>query len=229
MLFKPLLAGQLSGSAGAVTASHNKGGTYFRIRAVPTNPATIPQGQVRATMGQLAALWTNALSAGQRESWDTYALNVPLLNRLGESVTVTGLNMYQRSNIPRIQNGLPRVDDGPTTFNLGDFTIPTVTTFTAPTTLSLAFTEADDWVTEDNSAMLIYGSRDTGVAINFFKGPYRKYAVQLVGEVAVPPTSPFAGVNPFNITTANQVFLKAAVSRADGRYSLITRLDALAA
>lgn len=229
MIFKPFIAAQMSGSIGGITASHNRGGPYFRQRVVPVNPGTAPQTQVRNIFGQLAALWTNTLSVGQRESWDVYALNVPLLNPIGESRNVTGLNMYQRSNVPRQQSGLTRVDDAPTTFNLGDFTAPTITSFTAPTTLSLAFTEADDWVSEDGAAMLLFGSRDTGVAINFFKGPYRRYALQLLGDLASPPTSPFGGVNPFSITTANQVFLRAAVTRADGRYSLITRVAAIAA
>lgn len=228
MLFKPFIGAQLSGSMGGVTASHNKGGSYFRQRVVPVNPGTPPQTQVRSAMGQFAARWTNGLTASQRTAWDTYALNVPLLNRLGESVTVTGLNMYQRSNIPRAQNGLPIVDDGPTIFNLGDFTEPTIDSFTNPTALSLGFTEADAWVGEDDAAMLIYGSRDTGVAINFFKGPYRKYDVQLLGDTAAPPTSPFAGVNPFNISAGNQIFLKVAVTRVDGRYSLVARLSAVA-
>lgn len=228
MLFKPLLAGELSGSMGSITASHNAGGPYFRTRVIPVNPGTPQQIVVRNIMGQLAALWTNVLSAAQREAWATYALNVPLLNRLGESLTVSGLNMYQRSNIPRIQNGLPRVDDGPTTFNLGDFTAPTITAFTAPDVLSLAFTEADAWVSEDDAAMLVYGSRNTGIAIVFFKGPYRRYPIQLLGDNAIPPTSPHAGTNPFVITAGNQVFLKVAVTRADGRYSLVTRLTAIA-
>lgn len=229
MLFKPFIGAELSGSIGGVTASHNKGGPYFRNRVIPVNPGTPAQNTVRGAMGELAARWTNTLDLAQRQAWDTYASNVPLLNRLGESKTVTGLNMYQRSNIPRIQNGLPRQDDGPTTFNLGDFTLPTISDFTAPRALTLAFTEADAWVGEDESAMLIYGSGDTGVAINFFKGPYRQYTDQLLGDVASPPTTPFTGVNPKPITTANQVFLKVAVSRADGRYSLVTRLAAIAA
>jgi hypothetical protein len=228
VLFKPLLIGELSGSVGALTASHNKGGAYIRSRVIPTNPGTPAQTEVRNLMGQFAARWTNTLSAAQRQAWDTYALNVPLLNRLGESVTVTGLNMYQRSNIPRAQNGLSIVDDGPTTFNLGDFTAPTIASFTSPTVLSLTFEVADDWVSEDDAAMLIFGSRDTGIAINFFKGPYRKYPIQLLGDNAVPPTSPHPGTNPFNISVGNQVFLKAAVTRADGRYSLITRLTDVA-
>lgn len=228
MLFKPLLGGELSGSIGAITASHNKGGAYLRNRVIPTNPATAPQTVVRTLLGTLASFWTSGLSAAQRTAWEVYAANVPLLNPLGDSREVTGLNMYQRSNVPRLQNGLPRVDDGPTTFTLGTFTDPVINTLVAPNAVGISFTEADDWVTEDDAAMLIYGSRDTGFGINFFKGPYRKYEAQLLGDVGAPPTTPFAGVNPFVFTAGNKVFLKIAVSRADGRYSLVTRLTAIA-
>jgi hypothetical protein len=228
MLFKPLIGAELSGSVGGITASHNRGGAYFRSRVVPTDPASPQQVAVRDAMAQLAARWTTALTAAEREAWDTYAFNVPLLNRLGESINVTGLNMYQRSNVPRLQNALPRVDAAPTSFNLGDFTAPAIASFTAPAALSLTFEATDDWVGEDDSAMLLYGSRDTSPSINFFQGPYRAYATQLVGEVAVPPTSPFAGVNPFQVTVGNKVFVKATVSRADGRLSAVTRLQAIA-
>lgn len=225
MLFKPLLGAELSGSAGAITASHNKGGTYFRVRAIPTNPATPAQGVVRQAMGTLASLWQNALAPSQREAWETYAANVPLLNRLGESTNVTALNMYQRSNINRIQNGLARLDAAPVVFNLGDFTAPTIASLTSPTALSLNFTEADDWVTEDGAAMLLYGSRQQNESIEFFKGPYRQYVLQLLGDAGVPPTTPFAGVHPFTVGAGNKAFIKVSVTRADGRLSQVQRLE----
>lgn len=228
MLFKPLIGAELSGSVGGITASHNKGGAYFRSRVIPTNPATPAQGIVRQIMGNLASRWGTVLTLAQRDAWDTYAANVPLLNPLGESINVTGLNMYQRSNIPREQNGLPRVDAAPTIFNLGDFTAPTVITLTTPTALSLAFTDADSWVSEDDSAMLLYGSRQQNPSIVFFKGPYRQFAIQILGEVAIPPTSPFAGVMPFPVALANKGFIKISVTRADGRLSQIQRLEAIA-
>lgn len=228
MLFKPLLGAELSGSIGGITASHNKGGAYFRNRVVPTNPATPPQGIVRQLMGNLAARWAGVLSPSLRASWDTYALNVPLLNRLGESVNVTGLNMYQRSNIPREQNGLARVDTAPVIFNLGDFTAPTVATLTVPTAMSINFTITDAWVGEDGAAMLFYGSRQQNESILFFKGPYRQYVAQLLGDLAAPPTSPFAGVHPFTVAAGNKAFLKVSVTRADGRLSQVQRLEAVA-
>ena len=228
MKFKPTIGAQLSGSMGGVTASHNLGGPFFRTRAIPVNPGSPEQGLVRQILGNLAALWTNTLTAAQRDGWADYAGNVTLLDVLGESINVTPLNMYIRSNSPRIQNGLPRVDTAPTIFNLGDFTAPTVESFTSPTALSLGFNEADAWRTEDDAAMLIYGSRNQGIAINFFKGPYRAYAIQLLGDSVAGPSTPFAGVNPFNISVGNKVFLKVSVTRADGRLSQVQRLEGIA-
>lgn len=228
MKFKPLLGTELSGSVGGLTASHGLGGPYFRARVIPVNPGSPQQTLVRQIFGNLAALWTNILSQPQRDAWADYAANVTVLNPLGESINVTPLNMYIRSNTPRLQNGLSRVDDGPTIFNLGDFTAPTIISLTPPTVLSLGFAVADAWVSEDGAAMLVYGSRNKGVAIKFFKGPYRAYPVQLLGDNAVPPTSPHAGTNPFNISAGNKVFLRVSVTRADGRLSQEQRLEAIA-
>lgn len=228
MLIKPLIAGELSGSIGAITASHNKGGAYFRSRVIPTDPASPRQGIVRGIMGDLAARWVGILTQPQRDTWDTYAANVPLLNRLGESLNVTGLNMYQRSNVPRLQNGLPRQDSGPSTFNLGDFTAPTIASLTVPTALSLNFTEADDWVGEDNSAMLIQGALQQNPSIQFFKGPYRALAVQLLGSLGAPPTTPFAAVMPSPVNEDNKGFIRLRVTRADGRLSQPLRLEVIA-
>ncbi|KKM06452.1 hypothetical protein LCGC14_1743870, partial [marine sediment metagenome] len=47
MLFKSGLITQGSGSIGGLTASHNRGGMYFRARTIPTNPATSFQTVVR--------------------------------------------------------------------------------------------------------------------------------------------------------------------------------------
>ncbi len=224
MKFKPTIGTQLSGSMGGLTASHGKGGPYFRQRAIPTNPGTPAQGIVRQILGNLASLWTTALNQAQRDSWADYAANVPLLDVLGDPINVTALNMYQRSNVPRLQNGLPRVDSGPTVFNLGDFTAPTIASLTSPNSWSINFEATDAWVAEDDAAMLFFGSRNTSVGINFFKGPYRAFATQLLGDSLLPPASPFAGVNPFNVSVGNKGFLRVEVTRADGRLSQDQRL-----
>jgi hypothetical protein len=125
--------------------------------------------------------------------------------------------MYNRCNVPRLQAGLPRVDDAPTIFTLPDFTLP-VATVTAPTTLFIAFETGDDWVDEDDAALLVYASRPQSVGINFFKGPFR-LAGSVLGDNGTPPTSPATLVYPFSCATGQKCFLEACVTRADGRLS----------
>ena len=110
MLFKSALITQASGSIGGMTASRNKGGAYFRARALPTNPNTPEQQAVRGYLGTLANLWTNVLTPANRVLWDFYAFNVPVINAVGDSIQLTGQQMYIRANVPRLQAGLPRVD-----------------------------------------------------------------------------------------------------------------------
>lgn len=218
MLFKPLLATNLSGSLGGITASHNKGGPYFRDKAIPVNPNTIFQQVIRTLVGQLTSLWTTVLTEAQRQSWDNYALQVPLPNAIGEPRNVGGIAMYVRSNVPRLQVALPRVDTAPTLFNLGDFSPPSIVSITAPTAYSIAFEATDDWVGEDDAAMLLFTSRGMNQSINFFKGPYRSVA-GILGDGTTPETSPFAAVSAFPLLADQRAFLRVVVTRADGRLS----------
>lgn len=221
MLFKGILADQLSGSLAGIVASHNAGGTYFRERAIPTDPATTYQTNVRSYLAQLSNLWKATLTGPQRTAWNVYASNVPVINRIGDSIHLSGMNHYIRSNLPRLQAGLPRVDAGPTTFNLGDFTTPTSIGGTAgsPGQIDFAFDNTDDWANEDDAALLCWGSFEKLNTINFFKGPYR-YAGKVEGNSVTPPTSPAAISASAAFTAGNKAFIMVRVSRVDGRLSL---------
>lgn len=219
MLFKSGLVTQVSGSIGGMTGSHNKGGYYFRARSIPTDPGTTYQTALRTFMAQLANLWGTTLTAPQRTAWEVYAANVTVPNPLGDQISLSGINHYIRSNMPRLQAGLPRVDDGPTTFDLGDFTQPSLTAGDATANeVDVTFDNTDAWANEDDAAMLLLSSREQGVTINFFKGPYR-LAGSIDGDGVTPPTSPAAITSPFPLTAGNRLFAHYRVTRADGRLS----------
>jgi len=219
MKFKSQVYTEAAGSIGGITYSHNRGGMYTRCRAIPTNPATEFQQAVRGYVAQLTSLWQNTLTVGQRVAWDAYAELVPLPDKLGEPRNVGGLGMYVRCNVPRLQAGEPRVDDGPTDYTLGDYTPPNLGNATeAAQTADLTFTTTDDWANEDDAAMLVYLSRGLSPAINFFKGPYR-YAHKIEGDGITPPTSPATITVPFAITEGQKLFARVQVTRADGRLS----------
>lgn len=225
-IVSPLMS-KASGSLAGMTASHNKGGMYLRQRATPTNPNSPQQQIIRGFVNQLANLWVDTLTSAQRKSWDDYAVAVGVIDTVGNTIYLTGLNHYLRSNVPRLQDGLDRVDDAPTIFNLGDFTEPTIAASEATQQISIAFENTDDWANEDGSAMLVNISRPQNNSINFFKGPYR-HAGSVLGNSTTPPTSPETLGTPFAFVTGQRVFGHLRVTRADGRLSMPFRTYALA-
>lgn len=220
MKLKSALITQASGSIGGLTASHNRGGLYFRARTVPTNPNSPQQQAVRAYVADLTSRWNNVLNVGQRGAWDLYATNVELPDTLGEPRNVGGIAHYVRSNVPRLQAGLDRVDNGPSIFNLGDFSPPMLSTFLAASDDFVAdFNPADVWCDESGSAMLFLASRPANPTVNYFKGPYR-YCGSIEGDDVTPPSAPATITAPFPFELDQRIFVQARVTRADGRLSL---------
>lgn len=228
-LFKSQIATQISGSVGGTTYAHNKGGMYMRARSIPTQPGSGNQLAVQAAFTQLVTAWSSTLTSVQRAAWDLYAQNVPVTNKLGDSITNSGQNWYIAANTPRLQADtklsatLSTIASGPTTFDRGDFTTP-VATYSEASGLSLAFTAADAWNNADGAAMFIYQGAPQNAGVNFFKGPFLLVGV-IEGDSGTPPTSPFT-VSAANLTTlgytvteAQNIWTAVAVTQADGRLS----------
>ena len=90
--------GDASGSVGALTVSHNRGGLYIRSRTVPTNPNTAFQSDVRAAVADLAQAW-KTLTVSQQTQWSDFALSNPIVDVLGSTITLSGEQMYIRCNL----------------------------------------------------------------------------------------------------------------------------------
>lgn len=217
MLVKYLSIATASGSMGGQTASHNRGGQYLRARTVPTNPGTEQQQAIRTIFGNLATAW-QTLTDAQRAAWKTYADNVPVLNKFGDPIYLTGQQMFVRCNSARIQAGLARVDDGPVTYAM-DSLSPVV--FAAADTLDLlnvTFDTGDEWVDEDGAGLLVYASIQKAPSINYHRGPYRFTGI-IEGDSTTPPTSPEAFTSLYQLDSGNVVFSRCLSVRADGRIS----------
>lgn len=91
MKYAPALlgVGQLSGSGGSVTASHNRYGSYLRNRTIPVNPNTVSQQAVRALFGGVSQAW-RTLTEAQRTAWSDLSPNVPRVDALGQSYVLSG-------------------------------------------------------------------------------------------------------------------------------------------
>lgn len=227
MKFKSQFLQQASGSLGGVTYSHNSGGMYTRQRSIPTDPATSFQTIVRNSMASLANIWGLNLTAAQRAAWDVYAQNVPVRNVFGDNILISGLNHYVRSNMPRVQLSLTRIDDAPTVYNLGEFGTPSFAIDATGGTIDVSFDDTDAWIDEDEAYMLVMASRPQNDTINFFKGPYRQVA-PIAGSSTTPPTTPTSIALPFAYVAGQRGFAQFRVTRADGRLSNYFRTNGTA-
>ncbi|KKM22729.1 hypothetical protein LCGC14_1622330 [marine sediment metagenome] len=231
MKFKSILLSQASGSLAGTTFSHNRGGMYTRARATPVNPNTIQQQLIRSSVAQLTSLWVDTLTQIQRDSWDLYALNVPLIDRLGEPRNVGGIAMYVRSNVPRLQALLPRVDDGPTIFDLSPYA-PHEITLASEGPQAITIDEVllpippDAFLSEDGAAYLVFTSRPQNPSINYFKGPFR-FESAILGDAITPPAFPVIVTTVFPFVAGQKIFVRANVTRADGRLAVQEFLSAI--
>ena len=218
----------IRGSIAGTVFSKNRYGSYARNLTVPVNPGSPLQTKIRAVMGQIRAAWFNQLTQAQREAWATYAANVQVQNRLGESITLTGWNHFARSAAALVYNDLDIVADAPTDYSLAeqDGTL-SITASEATQEISVAFDDSLSWVDEDNAHLLIYASRPQNPTVNFFKGPYQ-IAGKISGNSTTPPTSPTTISAPFEFEEGQKLFVQARFIRADGRLSAPFRVGATA-
>lgn len=224
-LIKPGVAiAQASGSIGGTVFSHNRGGMYIRNRSQPTQPNTPRQQAVKTTMSYLTAYWNNTLTATQRTAWNTYAANVPLINRLGEAKNVTGLNMFVRTNSIALDTGAALIAAAPTTFTLGPTLTPTATLTAANGELVIsAFTGTA--IPVGGVRVLMQTSLEQNPSINFFKAPFSKFAGRLVLTADLPLT---LDTGPA-VAVGNKLFIRTAAMFADGRVGVPTITPFLAA
>lgn len=202
------LGADLSGSIGAVTASRNRFGPYFRTKAIPINPNTVRQQTIRALFATLVNNWTNTLSAADRIAWEVWAENTTILGKDGSPINITGQNAYVRFNTIRLQIGETRVDAAPIIFNNG-----------SPVTGFEATDDAQDGVFELNIAgdavattarvigetsalgnLAVYLGTPVNATRTFFKGPY-----QLAASILFPPAASAIPITTLLIDLLNAI------------------------
>lgn len=101
-----------SGSVAGDTFSRNRWGQYVRRRAAPVNPASSPQGVVRARLAANAAAW-RALTSAQRAGWASLGGLMARTDSIGQAYTLNGFAAYCSVNTNNVAAGNAVVSDAP--------------------------------------------------------------------------------------------------------------------
>lgn len=212
---------QRSGSTGGAVFSHNRYGPYIRARSVPVNPQTTRQNVVRARLTDLSTYWRETLSQGQRDAWDQYADETSMPNAFGESINLTGLNHFLRSNQAVLEVGATLIATAPGIPGLAPAPAnPVLSCSVATGNVSLAWT-ADPlcpWDTNDAWYILVYLGSPVAPSRKFFGGPFR-YQMNVAGADPVPPTSPQTSAFVFTLQEGQRCFWYMRVLDELGRLS----------
>lgn len=211
--------GDIRGSIGGKVYSKNRYGNYIRSRIVPVNPSSSRQQAARNAFSNAAVYWSQTLTAAERTAWNDYAAAVPVLNKLGQQVYLSGFCMFLRSCSLWTLVGESVVEAGPTVLTLPEVDGTMSATISEATQLiSVSFDTNKAWVSEDGAFLFVTMSKPVGVGRSYLEGPYR-YASKVDGDSGTPPTSPQTIAVPFVVTEDQQVIVACRIGRADGRLS----------
>jgi len=210
---------QMSGSVAGNVHARNRYGNYMRARTVPTNPNTSLQQRARSAVAVLAERWAETLTAAQRTAWNLYGSSVNMLNKLGETIQLSGFNHYIRSNSFLAQYGITIIDAGPTTFSLPDQD-PTIAIAGSEATqqFTITFDDGLAWASEDNAYLTALCGQPQNAQRNFFNGPWKGIRY-LSGNAGAPLASPLPIGALFAITEGQRAWVQFRIYRADGRIS----------
>jgi len=98
------LAGAASGSLGNMTASHNRGGPYLRMRTMPTKVVSEFTTEVRNIMAACSQAW-GALTDAQQAAWNTWCQTHPITDSLGDKRVLYGAQGYTQLNARILKAG----------------------------------------------------------------------------------------------------------------------------
>lgn len=218
ILIPGAMVAEARGSIGGVTFSRNKGGLYAKNRVSGVNPQTTRQTDVRADFASLISDWGLVLTGTQRTAWIDYAAASPILNRLGQSIFISGLNWFTRTNVALLQASLSRVDDPPPVglFPPPDGVFAVSDIDAGGANFDIDFDITQPWVGTDGGAMVVYGSQLVSLGTSNFDVRYR-FAGVILGNSLTPPTSPATVAFPWSGPTGgNKVTARATIVLPDG-------------
>ena len=185
------------GSVGGTVFSRNTHGAYMRNRSVPVNPNTARQAAIRLKVEQLQAIWRDTLTTAQRTAWNDYASQTPVLNRVGQSTKLSGINMYIRTNSLYLTAGGTRIDAAPPVNGVAP--LPDIT-YNGTTVLGVNVTAVNPSMAA-NDAMLFFVSPPKAQSVNFFGSGFTitkfTLGVQTLPFNLIPALTPLVGQRYF--------------------------------
>ena len=174
------------GKLGGQVASKNRAGAYVRTKAIPSNPQSTAQSQVRSTFAAVSSIW-RGLTDANRASWNEAVNNWQRTDVFGDLKTPSGFNLFMRLCTP-LQNAFNDVIIqlyAPQPVALPAISSVTATVNSVADTFNLVVTANDDPLIDlDNFVYNVYATAPQSAGKSNVKNQFR-----LLGWVEANATS----------------------------------------
>lgn len=193
-----------SGKLGGHVYAKNRGGAYARTKTTPINPQTLAQANVRNGFTANSQAW-RGLTDDQRAAWSASTGNFPAKDRLGDSITLTGANLYQRINQNLYLVGIASLSEPPLPTSVTPLTSLTLTAAAGTPAMSLVFAPTP---VPTGYKLIVEATAQQSAGRSFVKNKYRRIAT-----VAAAATSPYDLLADYNakfgsLTAGTKVFVR---------------------
>ncbi len=101
------------GSVSGTTMSRSRWGSTHRAKTSPIQPKSHKQGLRRSLLGFLSQYWGAQLTPSERNQWNSYALTYPQTNVFGQTVYLTGHQLFVRLNFNLLTIGASTINVPP--------------------------------------------------------------------------------------------------------------------
>jgi hypothetical protein len=175
---------QASGRVGGTIFSRNRGGAYIRNGSIPSTVTTPAAEAIKAITAARSQAWAG-LDLEIREQWREWAAQNPVINRLGQSRTLSGHQAYVQLNARLVYGGFAAIESPPVGAAPAPFLPGAITYTDAPYALTVAYTPTP---------------APAGVAVQCFAYLANSPGVAYVrNRLALVVTSAAAAATPLNI------------------------------
>lgn len=185
----------------ATVFTKNRYGAAIRNRTTPINRRSTGQTEARQQLSSFSSGW-RGLTQAQRDGWNSAAANFPQQDNLGQTIYLTGAQLYNRCNLNLQLIGEAPIVDAPSPTSFDVLAITGLTMTADDGVISLAFTPT----VPAGFAMVVRATAPFSAGKEFVS----QSKFRFIAEIAAAATSP-------QLLTASYPLVFGAITGAAGQ------------
>jgi hypothetical protein len=203
--------GQVSGRIGGIVYSRNRGGAYIRNGAIPTLSSTPYAVAAKARLADYSKLWAD-LTSVQKLAWKNWAVQNPVVNRLGHQITLSGHMAFVQLNVVISNAQGTLISDPPVVAPPSSLITLSATYDIGAGTTNLVFTPSPLGASE---CLEVWAAVSDNPGVAYVENLYKQIVVSAVATTSPQDWSTFVAARFGTLIVGQQVFFRIYVVDQD--------------